>query len=60
MILLGRRIAIYHLIISYCGKKDNEKAGIFRKIEVYLTYPNFPQLERQDIKFHTDRSTSMN
>ena len=53
MILLGRRIAIYHLIIWYCGKKDNEKAGIFKKIEFYLTFPNFPQLERQGIEFHT-------
>jgi hypothetical protein len=27
--------------------KDSEKAGIFRKIEPYLTFLNIPQLERQ-------------
>ncbi|MGA9151087.1 MAG: hypothetical protein WBZ36_10945, partial [Candidatus Nitrosopolaris sp.] len=30
----------------YWTKKDSEKAGIFRRIEPYLTFLNIPQLER--------------
>jgi hypothetical protein len=38
---------IGHSGSTYWRKKDSEKAGIFRKIEPYLTLLNVHQLERQ-------------
>jgi hypothetical protein len=39
---------IGHSGSTYWTKKDSEKAGIFRRIEPYLTFLNVHQLERQD------------
>ena len=44
---------IGHAGSTYWGKKDNEKAEIFRKIEPYLTFLNVPQLERQGADLQT-------
>jgi integrase len=38
---------IGHSGSTYWRKKDSEKAEIFRKIEPYLTFLNYPQLERR-------------
>jgi integrase len=38
---------IGHSGSTYWTKKDSEKAEIFRKIQLYLTFLNIPQLERQ-------------
>jgi hypothetical protein len=44
---------IGHAGSTYWRKKDNEKAEIFEKIELYLTFLNVPQLERQGADFQT-------
>ncbi|MFL6461604.1 MAG: tyrosine-type recombinase/integrase, partial [Nitrososphaeraceae archaeon] len=37
----------------YWTKKDSEKAEIFRKVELYLTFLNIPELERQGADIQT-------
>ncbi|MGA8911799.1 MAG: hypothetical protein WB443_02955 [Nitrososphaeraceae archaeon] len=44
---------IGHSGSTYWRKKDSEKAGIFRKIEPYLTFLNIHQLERQGADIQT-------
>ena len=44
---------IGHAGSTYWRKKDNEKAEIFKKIELYLTFLNIPQLERQGADLQT-------
>ena len=44
---------IGHSGSTYWRKKDNEKAEIFQKIEPYLTFLNFPQLNRQGADLET-------
>ena len=44
---------IGHSGSTYWRKKDSEKAGLFRKIEPYLTYLNIHQLERQGADIQT-------
>ncbi len=46
----------------YILDKDSEKAGIFRKIEPYLTFLNVHQLERQgaDIQSKVEQLQQLN
>jgi integrase len=44
---------IGHSGSTYWGKKDNEKAEIFQKIEPYLTFLNIQQLKRQGADLET-------
>jgi hypothetical protein len=44
---------IGHSGSTYWTKKDSEKAEIFRKVEPYLTFLNFHQLERQGADIQT-------
>ena len=53
---------IGHSGSTYWTKKDSEKAGIFHKIEPYLTFLNIPQLERQgaDIQSKVEELEALN
>ncbi len=44
---------IGHSGSTYWGKKDNEKAEIFQKIEPYLTFLNIQQLNRKGADLET-------